>query len=368
MDNLSKETQDRKKTKLQISLSKYKRQFLSKHLYLARGMFFGLILLFALGFLSILHTFWSGSSVSYYIGLAQSFIFPGKEINLTSDRYNLLILGKGGEGHDAPELTDTILVMSLKTSDPRSITLISIPRDIWVPEFRDKINAAYKKGNEKALGDGFVLAKSSVEDIVGIPLSGVVTIDFSGFRELIDFVGGVDVNVVRTFTDDHYPIAGLENDTCGDTDPDYSCRYESITFTQGLTHMDGETALKFSRSRHSTDLAEGTDLARAARQQQVISALKDKLTSRDILSHPSKLIALWNILLKHTDKDMSDQALVALGRLAYESRESVKSAVLPEDLLDNPPLMPEFDNLYVYLPKKGDWSEVHVWAVGVLGL
>jgi len=118
------------------------------------------------------------------------------------------------------------------------------------------------------------LSKQIVSEVTGQPVNYALVIDFSGFQDIINTLGGIDVTVDRSFTDTKYPIAGKENDTCG-ADPTLACRYLTIHFEKGPTHMIGATALEFVRSREG-DNGENTDFARSARQQKVIAAVGKK--------------------------------------------------------------------------------------------
>ncbi|MEJ2441683.1 MAG: LCP family protein, partial [Patescibacteria group bacterium] len=94
---------------------------------------------------------------------------PAQKIQTTEDRTNILILGRSGEGHDSPDLTDTIIFASVGHTD-HSVKLISLPRDIWIPELRAKLNSTYYWGNQRQKGGGIILAKSTVESILGQPV------------------------------------------------------------------------------------------------------------------------------------------------------------------------------------------------------
>ncbi|MBU0998443.1 LCP family protein, partial [Patescibacteria group bacterium] len=176
-----------------------------------------------------------GFFVKNYLGLFSDFIFtPVSKIQSTNSRVNILILGKSGEGHVAPDLTDTIMFASISFDNP-SIRLISIPRDIWIPEIRAKLNSAYYWGKEKD-SDGMFLSKNLVEGILGQPIHYVVVFDFSSFTKIIDVLDGVEVDIERSFIDEKYPIFGKENDLC-DGDRLFKCRYEIVTFKQGKQFM-----------------------------------------------------------------------------------------------------------------------------------
>jgi len=340
-------------------LSRLKRRIL-KHVWLVRigllaFLFFAFYLLFVLMGFAV-----KRSGIDFYLGLAKNFIFtPQTGIRAFQGHTNLLILGKAGKGHEAPDLTDTIIFASINPPK-HSISLISLPRDIWIPEIRAKLNSAYYWGNQKGSGGGIILTKSLVEEIVGQPVHYAVVIDFSGFKEIIDVLGGVEVNVERGFVDNKYPVPGRENDSCGG-DPNYLCRYETVSFSAGRELMDGETALKFVRSRNAEG-DEGTDLAREARQQKVIAAIKEKLLSRQILLSPKKLVAFWKAVRAAVETDIGSSEAAILVRRVLEARNSMDSSVLPEGYLENPPISPRYDNLYIFVAKDGSWDKVHKWV------
>ena len=106
------------------------------------------------------------------------------------------------------------------------------------------------------------MSKSLVEKITSLPTHYAVVIDFSSFKEIIDALGGVKIDVANSFTDDLYPIEGREEDLC-DGDKEFKCRYETIHFEKGINYMDGTTALKYVRSRNG-DNNENTDIARGS--------------------------------------------------------------------------------------------------------
>jgi anionic cell wall polymer biosynthesis LytR-Cps2A-Psr (LCP) family protein len=124
--------------------------------------------------------------------------------------------------------------------------------------------------------------------------------------------------------------------------------------------MDGSTALKFVRSRHAVG-DEGTDLAREARQQKVISAIKQKILDPQTLLDPKKVKMLMQVLEKYVETDMPQEDAAAVARYAFESSANVKSFVLPENLLINPSRSSLYDNQYVFIPVGGNWDKVHGW-------
>lgn len=296
--------------------------------------------------------------------LLSNFINPSQnEITSEDGKVGILLLGKGGVGHEAPDLTDTIIFASLDLNQ-KKLNLVSLPRDIWVPAIRAKLNSAYYWGNQKEERGGIKLVKSLTEDIVGQPIHYALVLDFSGFEGMIDAVGGIDVNVERDFTDKKFPISGKENDLCNG-DKEFKCRYETITFQKGLTHMDGALALKFARSRNAEG-DEGTDLARAARQEKVILALKEKILSPQVLISPFKLLSLYKVVVKNLETDLSVYDQATLAREVLESRKNIQSQVLPENFLLNPPISFRYDYQYVFVPQEGTWKEVHSWIENLL--
>lgn len=273
-------------------------------------------------------------------------------------------MGKSGEGNAGADLTDTMIFASISLNNP-SITFISIPRDIWIPEIRAKINSAYYWGNtNSALGGGIPLSKSLVEKVIGQPVHYAVIVDFLSFKDIIDAVGGIDVYIEKTFTDSKYPIAGKEKDLC-DGDPEFRCRFETIRFEKGILHMDGETALKFVRSRNG-DNDENTDLAREARQQKVISAVKDEILSAHNILDPATDKKIFKVLKNTIETDIPTKAGIALGQKLFLSRNKIKSYVFPEELLVNPPISIRYDRQYVFVSKTGSWEEVWSWVGGLI--
>ena len=349
--------------KRKVFISRLRRKML-RHIWLTR---IGIILFLIAGvYLTyiLLASLFGRLSAFKYLGYAKNFILtPQEEIQSMNNRTNILILGKGGEGHEAPDLTDTIIFASVSHSKP-SIILVSLPRDIWIPELRTKLNSVYYWGNIKQENGGLILAKSAVEEIVGQPIQYGLVLDFQGFKEIVDVLEGVEVEVENPFTDERYPLPGKEDDLC-DGDPEYDCRYETIRFEEGIQLMDGETALKFVRSRNAEG-DEGTDLARAARQEKVIEAVKKRLMDTSNILSPKRIKALVEILSTSVETDIDPGASTILARRMVDARDNMETHVLPEDLLVNPPASYIYDNLYVFVPVADDWNETHKWTEEII--
>ena len=178
--------------------------------------------------------------------------------------------------------TDTIIFASFNY-ETKDITLISIPRDFYVSlpdEFWfQKINSFYSYGEELEEGSGLTMLQTKVEELLDEEIQYYAMIDLKGFVELIDALGGVTVNVENSFTDYMYPLRN---------------GYQTVTFTSGPQTMDGETALKYSRSRHSQENGEGSDFARAKRQQKVIEAVKKGMFDSGNYTNPQVILDLIN--------------------------------------------------------------------------
>lgn len=268
---------------------------------------------------------------------------------------NLLILGMAGGNHQASDLTDTMIFLNLNHEKKKAI-LISLPRDIWSPTLKDKINSAYHYGGKKKEDGGLILAKLVVEEVLGQPVHYALLIDFSSFKEAIDVLGGIDVEIDRSFDDFQFPIEGKDNDLCAG-DPEFKCRYEHIHFEKGWEHMNGERALKYVRSRNAEG-DEGSDFARAVRQQKVILAFKNKVFSYKIFLEPIKIKRLFEILRGGVESDIKLAQSCFLGRFALELKgENVKRLVLEEKLFTTPPLW-EYGK-WVLVPPEEDFTLVH---------
>ncbi len=281
---------------------------------------------------------------------------PDKVLESTDDRTNFLILGIRGEGTDSPDLTDTMLVVSYSHKDKR-VSLISTPRDIWVNSLKTKINSTYHYGQFKdSNGGGIKLTQSAILETLGLPIHYTAVINFTIFREAIDLIGGIDVNVANSFTDKLFPIEGMENAL------PVGARYETITFKAGPNHMDGTTALKFVRSRQAEG-DEGTDIARDNRQQLVITALKQKLLSPTFLLNRNKLISFYKILKGHLDTNIDEKVYPSLVRIALDSYHNhtrkITLSYTPDKngvtILENPPISSTYLNQWVLIAKDKNW-------------
>jgi LCP family protein required for cell wall assembly len=161
---------------------------------------------------------------------------------------------------EEPARTDTIALASFDPSQ-RGNYLLSVPRDLWVT-YPDgdagRINEAYERG-------GPALSARQVSSVLGTDVSRWVLINFAGFKEVVDAMGGVTVDVAQSIDDRTYPA-------------DSGFGYKPFHLAAGRQHLDGATTLQYVRSRH--DDPEG-DIGRARRQQQVLVALKGEMLQPD---------------------------------------------------------------------------------------
>ncbi len=232
------------------------------------------------------------------------------------DRINVLLLGMGGLGHDGPFLTDTMIIASIQPSTGE-VAMISIPRDLGVDipgKGWYKINHANAFGEVKQSGSGGALATAVIEKTFDVDIHYYVRVDFEAVQQIIDDVDGITVKVERSFTDTEYPAPNHE--------------YQTVSFDTGVQTMDGTTALTYARSRHGNN-GEGSDFARAKRQQRMILALKEKILSFETLANPIRIHSIIETLGTHLTTNMNFSDIISMMKLAKQADLSnIKTAVL----------------------------------------
>ena len=195
------------------------------------------------------------------------------------ERINILLLGYGGPGHDGPYLTDSVMVLSIRPAT-REAMMISLPRDLWVkipalPRngfMLGKLNSAYAIGTDhknypnvrsewKTDTGGGDLAAATVSQVIGQPIDYWVGVDFKAFREVVDALGGIQVNVPTALDDPYFPAGE-------------STGMMHIHFDPGWQQFGGERALEYARSRETT-----SDFDRSRRQQLVMLAVRQRVFS-----------------------------------------------------------------------------------------
>jgi len=286
---------------------------------------------------------------------------------LDEDEYghtNFLLLGIGGGDHDGGDLTDSIIIASLDEYS-NLVPMLSIPRDLYVEyneagTYGDRINRYYelsKLDYEDSVEDEEEAQKLALEDtaekvseILGIEIHYYALIDFVGFVEVVDAIGGIDVYLESSFYDNAYPVEGT----------DY---FQTFSLSSGDNHLDGETALKYARSRHTT-----SDFDRAIRQQEILNAIKDKTFSLGVLGSPGKLKDLYEAISDNFVTNLNFTEIAHLGKLADDfSGDSMLSQVFTDTpwetagFLYAPP-REMFNGAAVFLPSSGHYSEIQDFA------
>lgn len=208
------------------------------------------------------------------LAAAQQIILnDGRSVALTpwngTSRFTVLVMGldrRPGETGLAYR-TDTMMLVSLDPAT-NSIGILSIPRDLYVevPGYNQlqRVNSPMVLGELRQPGTGPQLAMQTVQYNLGIRIHDYVVIDFNSFIKIIDLIGGLDVDVPYSITDNLYP--------------DMNYGYDPFYIQAGFQHLDGTTALKYARTRHGD-----SDFVRAQRQQLVLYALRDRVLSPDLL-------------------------------------------------------------------------------------
>jgi LCP family protein required for cell wall assembly len=322
----------------------------------------------------------------------------------TDGRTNILILGSDRRAEDltgSPERADTILVASVGRLD-KNVVLISVPRDLWVESSvcgRCKVTEVYAYAANTPSPEEEL--QKVVEEVLGIPIHYYGVVNFALFRDIIDTLGGISVDVATAFDDYEYPIEGMEAELCGRTTEEaddlmgitssdakdakkdevtetgpkmslpeiFPCRYEHIHFETGPQDMDGTTALKYVRSRHGTN-QEGTDFARSARQQKIIMAIKKKAFSLDTLLNPKKVQELYNLykdtIITNVDFSTLQEFYLLSQNVDFSEIRSIvlddRSAANQGGLLENPIDTSLYSGKYVLLPRAGNYSQIHAYV------
>jgi LCP family protein required for cell wall assembly len=299
-------------------------------------------------------------SESSIIEATKNFI-SGKTVELKGEergRINILLLGAGGEGHKGKYLTDTIMIASINTQTYET-AFLSVPRDLYVevPNYgvKTKINAVFSYGlrnRSSSKGEAVSLIKKTAEKVTGQPIDYYLMLDFEGFKRIIDEIGGIKVNVEKDIVDHRYP------------GPNYS--YQTFELSKGTHNLDGETALKYARVRHT----EGGDFARASRQQKVIAAAKRKAFSLENFVNPGKINNIFQALEENLITNIKFSEIPAFIKLAnevniYNTNNEVLDAWESDSLLsvDHVPLGGV--NAFVLVPRIGNYGEIHELAKNI---
>ena len=238
-----------------------------------------------------------------------------------TERINVLLLGMDQRPEErvigTPTRSDTLMVVSI---DPvlKTGTMVSFPRDLWVaiPGFgEERINAAYRFGEiNRGTGGGPALAARTIEQNFSLRTPYYATVDFAGFQEIINTLGGIVIDLRRPLKDDAYPT-----DNYG---------IERVYFAPGPQIMDGATALKYTRTRHAD-----SDFGRMTRQQQVLFAIRDRALRLNMLPRVPQLMDQG---LRAVQTNLTPVELLGLARLAGEIETSAVGTLVVENQLVTP--------------------------------
>lgn len=292
-------------------------------------------------------------------------LVPGGDRQLQgeeNDRVNILLLGMGGAGHDGAYLADTILLLSIKPST-KQVSMISFPRDLVTPVSNwQKINSINAYAEQENPGSGGEVTAQAIGELLQIPIPYYIRVDFNGFVKVIDELGGVEVNVENTLDDYSYPIGGQEEN------PDYYARFEHLHIEKGLQKMDGELALKYARSRHALGV-EGSDFARARRQQLLLEAIKTQLLSEQTLLNPIMIEKLISEFNQNVSTNFNVWETIRLWSLTKDiNRDQIINKVLsdaPDGLLVNGT---GEDGAFILTPRTGNFAAIRNLAQNIFTL
>ncbi len=248
-------------------------------------------------------------------------LIPTKQPWEGSERINILLMGIDRRpGQAFISRTDSMILASI---DPvnNTASMLSIPRDLYVviPGYgRDRINTAFVYG---AAGDnplaGAALAMQTVEYNLGVPVDHYMMVDFGAVTQGVDALGGITVYVPYDINDPKYP------------DMDYG--FDPLFIPAGLQQFDGQTALKYARTRHGDN-----DINRGQRQQQVILAVRDKALGLGFTNMIARAPTLYNQLERGIRTDLSLDQLLKLATVASQvPEESIRSEGLNYDMLSS---------------------------------
>lgn len=242
---------------------------------------------------------------------------------------DFLILGTHGG------LTDTIMLASVN-STLKTVTLLSLPRDLVVNGRR--INEYYTRYGIDAL-------RVEIQTITGHYPEKYAVVDLKAFVTLVDALGGIDVTVEKAIYDPYYPGP--------------NAGYQPFSLEAGAQHLDGSTALKYARTRKTSN-----DFERAKRQQQVIEAVRAKFSERNWLKSLDQLAEVYGSLNSSVKTDVSLLELISYAQ-AYSSYTLEKGNVLTSSNYLYSTISPQ--GAYLLLPKDPTYAEIRGYVEGLVG-
>lgn len=286
----------------------------------------------------------------------QDNISPSQLKSEGDGRINILLIGIGGDGHVAGDLADSIIVASI---DPftHEMAMLSVPRDLYVEVpgyYSTRINAAHSIGEEQAHeGGGIALLQETIEEVLAIDIHYYVRVDFQGFVEAVDIVGGVTINLDEPVYDPNF---------------DWEFGYNALNLPAGEVTLDGSTALLLARARGASGIGLGVargDFGRGDQQRKILLGLKDKIFSIGTFANPVKLTSLLRSAGSHLRTNLQPGEMLAL----YDILEEVPADKIVSFGLDN-----GADNYLsstniagaaVLVPKTGNFNDIQLFVRGL---
>ncbi|MSQ44223.1 MAG: hypothetical protein EXR45_08485 [Chloroflexi bacterium] len=239
----------------------------------------------------------------------------------SKERVNIILLGTDRRDNE-PDVTrtDTLLIVSI---DPvtKSAGVLSLPRDLWVniPGYGyERINSAFEIGEFQKKGGGPALLRKTIEGLLGVPIHHYALVGFTGFRKVVDQLGGVVVDVERPFRDDEFPSGNFGT--------------RRILFQTGLQVLDGETALWYVRSRHAD-----SDFGRNRRQRQFLLAVRQQALQLNMIT---KAPAMLSSLMDSVKTDLRTTEILSLARVAKDVETSKLVSRAVDETMVNPWMTP----------------------------
>jgi len=265
-------------------------------------------------------------------------------------RINILLVGLAGKNYPGANLTDSIIVASINPKTYQT-ALLSIPRDLYVPipdtNSSTKINALYARSQDKDKSgkSGIDDLKKVITDITGQPIDYYIALDFDGFKQIINELGGIKVQVPKDLHDERYP------------GPNYS--YETFDIKQGLYTLDGDIALKFARTRHDED----GDFGRAFRQQLILESARSKAFSLETILNIPELSHLLDTLGEHLRTDIPLDELNSFVDLVkkidtHTTTNKVLDAGKPDSVMAVSHVTLGGVRAFILIPRTGNYDEI----------
>ncbi len=329
-----------------------------------QGLLLGFISLFGAFFFALYFV------VQIIIGKYQMFL---KSANLSNDEFitliksvdykkevsnqTFLILGTDSLDNRPgfPQLTDTMIVIQANPNSAEIKTL-PLPRDLWNDAYKTKINALYEYGKERDIDNPTNFPEEVVSEMIDQKIDHVLVISLSQLAEIIDLLGYIELDVKEGFIDEKFPRTDV--DITVEKDP--AKLYETVEFKSGVQVMNGETALKYIRSRNSADGNFGNDIDRSSRQQQVITAIAERVSNPKLFWYyphlAGELLKFYNNNFNQYFK-LENAAELGINLIKNSDELTINSYSLPiypgdiNGVIEHPANLSPYQNQWVYIIK-----------------